>query len=67
MESPVSSMAAQGCAMSLWQWLSLLLSLLLGTRAAAARWSGAGTTPHLQNIFLGRCAEYTTLLSLQPG
>ncbi|XP_075799154.1 ADP-ribosyl cyclase/cyclic ADP-ribose hydrolase 2 isoform X1 [Microtus pennsylvanicus] len=60
-------MAAQGCSLSLWLWLSLLLSLLLGERAAAARWSGAGTTPHLQSIFLGRCAEYTTLLSLQPG
>ncbi|KAM7326258.1 hypothetical protein ACRRTK_014736 [Alexandromys fortis] len=60
-------MAAQGWSLSLWPWLSLLLSLLLGARAAAARWSGAGTTPHLQSIFLGRCAEYTTLLSLQPG
>lgn len=66
MES-VSSMAAQGCALFLWLWLSLPLSLLLGVRAEAARWSGAGTTPHLQSIFLGRCAEYTTLLSLQPG
>ncbi|XP_052590814.1 ADP-ribosyl cyclase/cyclic ADP-ribose hydrolase 2 isoform X2 [Peromyscus californicus insignis] len=60
-------MAAQGCALSLWLWLSLLLPLLLGARAAAARWSGEGTTPHLQSIFLGRCAEYTTLLSLHPG
>ncbi|XP_036056997.1 ADP-ribosyl cyclase/cyclic ADP-ribose hydrolase 2 isoform X2 [Onychomys torridus] len=60
-------MAAQGCAWTLWLWLSLLLPLLLAPRAAAARWSGEGTTPHLQSIFLGRCAEYTTLLSLQPG
>ncbi|ERE90706.1 ADP-ribosyl cyclase/cyclic ADP-ribose hydrolase 2 [Cricetulus griseus] len=64
-------MAAQGCTLSLWLWLwlwaPLLLPLLLGARAAAARWSGPGTTPHLQSIFLGRCAEYTTLLSLQPG
>ncbi|EGW04462.1 ADP-ribosyl cyclase 2 [Cricetulus griseus] len=64
-------MAAQGCTLSLWLWLwlwaPLLLPLLRGARAAAARWSGPGTTPHLQSIFLGRCAEYTTLLSLQPG
>lgn len=61
-------MAVQGCTLSLWLLLSLLLLLLLqGPRAAGARWSGAGTTPHLQSIFLGRCAEYTTLLSLQPG
>ncbi|KAL1790249.1 ADP-ribosyl cyclase/cyclic ADP-ribose hydrolase 2 [Sigmodon hispidus] len=62
-------MAAQGCASPLWlcRWLSLLLPLLLEPRAAAARWSGPGTTPHLQSIFLGRCAEYTTLLNLQPG
>ncbi|XP_028621117.1 ADP-ribosyl cyclase/cyclic ADP-ribose hydrolase 2 [Grammomys surdaster] len=58
-------MAVQGCALSL--WLSLLLPALLGWRATGARWSGEGTTPHLQSIFLGRCAEYTTLLSLQPG
>ncbi|GAB1289626.1 ADP-ribosyl cyclase/cyclic ADP-ribose hydrolase [Apodemus speciosus] len=62
-------MAVQGCVLSLWLWLWLsLLPALLGARAVgAARWRGEGTTPHLQSIFLGRCAEYTTLLSLQPG
>ncbi|KAB0354569.1 hypothetical protein FD755_023107 [Muntiacus reevesi] len=45
----------------------LLLLLLLHLRwppvasAASARWSGPGTTPHLQSIFLGRCAEQTVL------
>lgn len=58
-------MAAKGCTLFLWLWLSLLLPLLWGTRAVGARWSGEGTTPHLQSIFLGRCAEYTTLLNLQ--
>ncbi|KAF4013169.1 hypothetical protein G4228_004554 [Cervus hanglu yarkandensis] len=47
--------------------LLLLLLLLLHLRwppvagAAGARWSGPGTTPHLQSIFLGRCAEQTVL------
>ncbi|XP_031292932.1 ADP-ribosyl cyclase/cyclic ADP-ribose hydrolase 2 isoform X1 [Camelus dromedarius] len=44
--------------------LLLLLLLLLLPRAAgagAARWSGQGTVPHLQSIFLGRCAEYSAL------
>uniref|UniRef100_A0A0G2JG11 Bone marrow stromal cell antigen 1 n=1 Tax=Mus musculus TaxID=10090 RepID=A0A0G2JG11_MOUSE len=55
-------MAVQGGLLSLWLWLWLsLLTVLLGARA---RWTGEGTTPHLQSIFLGRCAEYTTLLSL---
>lgn len=62
-------MAVQACALSLWLglWMSLLLPVLPGARAAGARWSGEGTTPHLQSIFLGRCEEYTTLLSLEPG
>ncbi|XP_038948409.1 ADP-ribosyl cyclase/cyclic ADP-ribose hydrolase 2 isoform X1 [Rattus norvegicus] len=64
-------MAVQACALSLrlGLWMSLLLPVLpgAGARAAGARWSGEGTTPHLQSIFLGRCAEYTTLLSLEPG
>ena len=29
--------------------------------AAGAPWSGPGTTPHLQSIFLGRCAEQIAL------
>ncbi|XP_040093490.1 ADP-ribosyl cyclase/cyclic ADP-ribose hydrolase 2 isoform X2 [Oryx dammah] len=46
---------------------ALLLLLLLHLRwpqvagAAGARWSGPGTTPHLQTIFLGRCAEQIAL------
>ncbi|XP_057561840.1 ADP-ribosyl cyclase/cyclic ADP-ribose hydrolase 2 [Hippopotamus amphibius kiboko] len=46
----------------------LLLLVLLVPRApgaADARWSGPGSTPHLQSIFLGRCAEYIAVLS--PG
>lgn len=67
-EIKVSLMAVQGFVLSLWLWLWLsLLPALLGASAAGARWRGEGTTPHLQSIFLGRCAEYTTLLSLQPG
>lgn len=31
--------------------------------AAHSRWSGEGTTQHLQSIFLGRCTEYITLLN----
>ncbi|XP_008589200.1 PREDICTED: ADP-ribosyl cyclase/cyclic ADP-ribose hydrolase 2 [Galeopterus variegatus] len=54
-------MAVRGCAPS---WLPLLLLLLLlATGAAGARWRGEGTSPHLQSIVLGRCAEYITLLS----
>lgn len=47
----------------------LLLLLLLHLRwplvagAADKRWSGPGTTPHLQSIFLGRCAEQIALLN----
>uniref|UniRef100_A0A8C0WAF5 ADP-ribosyl cyclase/cyclic ADP-ribose hydrolase n=1 Tax=Castor canadensis TaxID=51338 RepID=A0A8C0WAF5_CASCN len=41
-----------------------LLRLLL---AAGARWSGEGSSPHLQSIFLGRCAEYSALLSAHSG
>ncbi|XP_045690429.1 ADP-ribosyl cyclase/cyclic ADP-ribose hydrolase 2 [Phyllostomus hastatus] len=49
----------------------LLLLLLLvssagsgGTASAArSRWSGEGTTQHLQSIFLGRCTEYLALLN----
>ncbi|XP_021115917.1 ADP-ribosyl cyclase/cyclic ADP-ribose hydrolase 2 isoform X3 [Heterocephalus glaber] len=46
--------------------LALLLLLPLG-RAADAGWGGEGSSPRLQSIFLGRCAEYITLLSPQPG
>nr|XP_012593010.1 ADP-ribosyl cyclase/cyclic ADP-ribose hydrolase 2 isoform X2 [Microcebus murinus] len=43
--------------------LLLLLPLAAGVgRAGGARWSGEGTSPHLQSIFLGRCAEYSALL-----
>lgn len=47
--------------------LLLLLPLLAPGSAGApgARWSGEGTTPHLQSIFLGRCAEYLALLNPQ--
>ncbi|XP_015450482.1 ADP-ribosyl cyclase/cyclic ADP-ribose hydrolase 2 isoform X2 [Pteropus alecto] len=59
-------MAAQGCARC---WLSLpalLLLLAAGSAGSAhARWGGQGTSPHLQSIFLGRCAEYSTLLGPQ--
>ncbi|XP_036982867.2 ADP-ribosyl cyclase/cyclic ADP-ribose hydrolase 2 [Artibeus jamaicensis] len=33
--------------------------------AASSQWSGEGTTQHLQSIFLGRCAEYVSLLNPQ--
>ncbi|XP_007167413.2 ADP-ribosyl cyclase/cyclic ADP-ribose hydrolase 2 [Balaenoptera acutorostrata] len=47
---------------------ALLLFVLLPPAAGAAgaadaRWSGQGTIPHLQSIFLGRCAEYIAVLS----
>ncbi|XP_053433894.1 ADP-ribosyl cyclase/cyclic ADP-ribose hydrolase 2 isoform X2 [Nycticebus coucang] len=41
----------------------LLRLLLLAAGAGAARWTGQGTSPHLQSIFLGRCADYLPLLS----
>nr|XP_023421576.1 ADP-ribosyl cyclase/cyclic ADP-ribose hydrolase 2-like isoform X2 [Cavia porcellus] len=47
--------------------LLALLSLLSLELAAGARWSGEGTSPQLRSIFLGRCAEYITLLSPQLG
>ncbi|XP_045406358.1 ADP-ribosyl cyclase/cyclic ADP-ribose hydrolase 2 [Lemur catta] len=65
-------MAVQECAPSWLQLLRrllLLLLLLLPLPAAGvggaggARWSGEGTSLHLQSIFLGRCAEYSTLLN----
>uniref|UniRef100_G1PDE7 ADP-ribosyl cyclase/cyclic ADP-ribose hydrolase n=2 Tax=Myotis lucifugus TaxID=59463 RepID=G1PDE7_MYOLU len=66
-------MAAQGCPLS---WMSLRLPALLllllllllapgSPGASGARWSGEGTTPHLQSIFLGRCTEYLALLNPQ--
>ncbi|KAK2490629.1 hypothetical protein MC885_018050 [Smutsia gigantea] len=60
-------MAAGGCAPSR---LPLLLGLVVGlpaglraAGAAGARWSGEGSSPHLGSIFLGRCADYSALLS----
>uniref|UniRef100_A0A8C5KYW9 ADP-ribosyl cyclase/cyclic ADP-ribose hydrolase n=1 Tax=Jaculus jaculus TaxID=51337 RepID=A0A8C5KYW9_JACJA len=55
-------MAAEGCTGP--SWLQQLGLLLLLARCGA-RWSGPGTSLHLETIFLGRCAEYSTLLSLQ--
>ncbi|MBZ3882567.1 ADP-ribosyl cyclase/cyclic ADP-ribose hydrolase 2 [Sciurus carolinensis] len=54
-------MAARGCA-PWWLPLLQLLLLQLGAGAAGERWGGEGTSPHLQSIFLGRCAEYSSLL-----
>ncbi|XP_030893121.1 ADP-ribosyl cyclase/cyclic ADP-ribose hydrolase 2 isoform X1 [Leptonychotes weddellii] len=53
-------MTAQGLTPS-----QLLLLLLVAGAAGAggARWRGEGTTPHLQSIILGRCAEYVALLN----
>ncbi|XP_015993902.1 ADP-ribosyl cyclase/cyclic ADP-ribose hydrolase 2 isoform X2 [Rousettus aegyptiacus] len=45
--------------------LPALLLLLLAAGGAGARWAGRGTSPHLQSIFLGRCAEYRELLRPQ--
>ncbi|XP_044931740.1 ADP-ribosyl cyclase/cyclic ADP-ribose hydrolase 2 isoform X2 [Mustela putorius furo] len=45
---------------------SLLLQLLVVAGAAGARWRGQGTTPHLQSIILGRCAEYDALVNPDP-
>lgn len=67
----VTAMEARGCARSRRPLPALLLILLLlllppaagAAGAADARWSGQGTTPHLQSIFLGRCAEYIAVLS----
>ncbi|KAF5927003.1 ADP-ribosyl cyclase/cyclic ADP-ribose hydrolase 2 isoform X2 [Diceros bicornis minor] len=61
-------MAARGCEPSRLPLPVLLLLLLLplpAAGAAGARWSGEGTSPHLQSIFLGRCAEYSSLLSTE--
>ncbi|XP_027795097.2 ADP-ribosyl cyclase/cyclic ADP-ribose hydrolase 2 isoform X3 [Marmota flaviventris] len=52
-------MAARGCVPS---WLPLL-QLLLAAGAGGAQWSGKGTSQRLQSIFLGRCAEYCSLVS----
>ncbi|KAM9237272.1 ADP-ribosyl cyclase/cyclic ADP-ribose hydrolase 2 [Dugong dugon] len=48
--------------MAAWRctWSLLLLLLAAGVDT---RWSGEGTSPHLQTIFLGRCSEYSKLLS----
>ncbi|XP_045330443.1 ADP-ribosyl cyclase/cyclic ADP-ribose hydrolase 2 isoform X3 [Leopardus geoffroyi] len=54
-------MAALGRASSLLSLLPLLLVPAAG--AGGARWRGEGTSPHLRSIFLGRCAEYSSLLS----
>ncbi|XP_036776973.2 ADP-ribosyl cyclase/cyclic ADP-ribose hydrolase 2 [Manis pentadactyla] len=60
-------MAAGGCAPSRLQLLpGFLVGLLAGLRAAGAagaRWGGEGSSPHLRSIFLGRCADYSALLS----
>ncbi|XP_068399298.1 ADP-ribosyl cyclase/cyclic ADP-ribose hydrolase 2 isoform X2 [Eschrichtius robustus] len=61
-------MEARGCARSRRPLPALLLFVLLppaagAAGAATARWSGQGTIPHLQSIFLGRCAEYIAVLS----
>ncbi|XP_037685356.1 ADP-ribosyl cyclase/cyclic ADP-ribose hydrolase 2 isoform X2 [Choloepus didactylus] len=50
-------MAARGRA----PWLLLRLLPLLAVGGAGARWSGEGSSPHLQSIFLGRCHEYSAL------
>ncbi|KAM4855015.1 ADP-ribosyl cyclase/cyclic ADP-ribose hydrolase 2 isoform 2-T2 [Thomomys bottae] len=53
--------------MAAWGWTPwwLLLPQLLGCCCAGAagggRWSGEGTSPNLQSIFLGRCADYQLL------
>ncbi|KAJ8790051.1 hypothetical protein J1605_004803 [Eschrichtius robustus] len=64
----VPAMEARGCARSRRPLPALLLFVLLppaagAAGAATARWSGQGTIPHLQSIFLGRCAEYIAVLS----
>lgn len=43
-----------------WRMLLLLWALPL---AGWARWSGEGTSNHLQSIFLGRCYQFLELLS----
>lgn len=65
----VAAMAAGGCARSGLRLPALLLLQILlqpqtggAAGPAAARWSGPGTVPHLQSIFLGRCAEFVALL-----
>ncbi|XP_004432344.1 PREDICTED: ADP-ribosyl cyclase/cyclic ADP-ribose hydrolase 2 [Ceratotherium simum simum] len=62
-------MAARGCEPSRLPLpvllLLLLLPLLRAAGAAGARWSGEGTSPLLQSIFLGRCAEYSSLLGTE--
>lgn len=61
-------MAARGGAGPRLPLPALLLLLLLaagGAGGAGARWAGRGTSPHLQSIFLGRCAEYRELLRPQ--
>ncbi|XP_055963281.1 ADP-ribosyl cyclase/cyclic ADP-ribose hydrolase 2 [Sorex fumeus] len=45
-------------------WLPRVLLLLWALPAAGgARWSGEGTSPHLQSIFLGRCHQFLQWLS----
>uniref|UniRef100_G3U406 ADP-ribosyl cyclase/cyclic ADP-ribose hydrolase n=1 Tax=Loxodonta africana TaxID=9785 RepID=G3U406_LOXAF len=51
-------MAVRGC-------LQCLPLLLLAAGCVDARWSGEGTSPHLRTIFLGRCSDYSSLLSPQ--
>ncbi|KAM7154853.1 ADP-ribosyl cyclase/cyclic ADP-ribose hydrolase 2 [Molossus nigricans] len=59
-------MAAQRCAPSGLSLAALLLLLASGSAGTAgAQWSGPGTTPQLQRIFLGYCAEYLELLNPQ--
>lgn len=63
----VRAMAAGRCAPSrlplLPGFLVGLLAGLLAAGAAGARWGGEGSSPHLRSIFLGRCADYSALLS----
>ncbi|XP_008065106.1 ADP-ribosyl cyclase/cyclic ADP-ribose hydrolase 2 [Carlito syrichta] len=58
-------MAARARALSRWPRAPMPFQflLLLAAGGARARWRGEGTSPHLRDIFLGRCAEYRALLS----
>ncbi|XP_072474713.1 ADP-ribosyl cyclase/cyclic ADP-ribose hydrolase 2 [Notamacropus eugenii] len=47
-----------------------LLLFLVGqadvyTRVGEKRWHGEGTNPYLENIFLGRCNEYISMVNLE--